>query len=227
MAKTFIIIPAYNESATIAPVIQDIRAADKEWQIVVVDDASEDNTAELARLSGAVVLRHLVNRGQGAALKTGTDYAIMNGAEIIVHFDADGQFVASEIKDVIAPIIAGQAGIVFGSRFLPALGGKKSSIPWFKKHVILGLAKIVNRVFLGINLTDPQSGFRAFSREAAEKLNWQQDKMAHCSEIMRLAFKNKLRAQEAPITIIYRNFGQRFSGGFKILEEFFLGVFTK
>ena len=222
MAKIFIIIPAYNESATIARVVKDIIAADNNWQIVVIDDCSTDNTAELAREAGAVILSHLINRGQGAALKTGTEYAIMNEADIIVHFDADGQFVAPEIKNVIEPIIAGRADIVFGSRFLE----KRSAVPWFKKYIILNLAKFINKIFLGINLSDPQAGFRAFSYEAARKLNWQQDRMAHCSEIMHLAFKNKLRVQEIPITIIYRDFGQRFSGGLMILKEFFLGIFT-
>jgi len=223
MAKISIIIPAYNESASLRQVIKSIADADASWQIVAVDDCSTDNTAKLAREAGVVVLSHVINRGQGAALKTGTDYAIISGAEIIVHFDADGQFVASEIKDIIAPIIAGRADIVFGSRFL----SKKSNVPWFKKRIILRLARLVNRIFLSVNLSDPQSGFRAFSRAAAEKLNWRQDRMAHCSEIMHLAFKNKLRAQEAPVTIIYRDFGQKFLGGVKILEEFFLGLFTK
>ena len=227
MAKIFIIIPAYNESASIASVIKDIKAANKEWQIVVVDDGSGDETAEFAESAGAVVLRHLINRGQGAALKTGTDYAIMNGAAVIVHFDADGQFLANEISDVIAPIISGQADIVFGSRFLSAPGGKKSNIPWFKKYVILKLARLINKIFLGVSLSDPQSGCRAFSRPAAKELNWQQDRMAHCSEIMQLAAKSGSRVKEVPITIIYHNFGQHFSSGLKILEEFFLGIFTR
>jgi len=80
---------------------------------------------------------------------------------------------------------------------------------------------------LGVSLSDPQAGCRAFSRAAAAKLDWQQDKMAHCSEIMQLAVKNDLRVTEVPVTIIYRSFGQRFSGGVKILEEFFLGIFTR
>ena len=227
MVKVFIIIPAYNESAAITSVIKDIRAASKEWQMVVVDDGSSDRTAELAETAGAVVLRHLVNRGQGAALKTGTEYAIMAGAEVVVHFDADGQFSAVDIPAVIAPLTAGEAQVVFGSRFLSAPGGKKSNIPWFKKHVILGLARLINKIFLGVSLSDPQTGCRAFSKEAAVKLNWQQDKMAHCSEIMRLAVKNNLRVREVPITVVYHSFGQHFSGGVKILEEFFLGIFTK
>ena len=222
MAKISIIIPAYNEVDTIRQVIADIRSESADYNIIVIDDGSTDITAALAANAGAVVLRHLVNRGQGAALKTGTDYAIMNGADVVVHFDADGQFLAGEIKDVVAPIITGEADIVFGSRFL----AKKSTMPWFKKHIILRLAKFVNRIFLGVNLSDPQSGFRAFSREAAKKLNWQQDRMAHCSEIMHLAFKNKLRVREVPMTIIYHNFGQRLHHGFKILGEFFLGIFT-
>jgi len=227
MTKIFIIIPAYNESNSILQVINAIKAVDNTWNIVVVDDCSDDNTVELIQQTDAIVLRHIINRGQGAALKTGTDYAIINGADIIVHFDADGQFVASEIQEVIAPVLNGEADIAFGSRFLSASGGKKSAVPWFKKHVILGLAKVVNQIFLGINLTDPQAGFRAFSGAAAKKINWQQDRMAHCSEIMQLAFKHKLRIREVPITVIYRTFGQKFSGGLKILEELFLGILTK
>ncbi|MFA6551837.1 MAG: glycosyltransferase family 2 protein [Patescibacteria group bacterium] len=222
MANIFIIIPAYNEAASIARVIRYVSAADKSWRIVVVDDCSTDDTVKLARTAGAVVLTHIINRGQGAALKTGTEYAIIKGADIIVHFDADGQFIANEIKNIITPIIDNKADIVFGSRFLT----QKSNVPWFKKYVILALARLINKIFLGVNLSDPQAGFRAMARSAAKKLNWRQDRMAHCSEIMHLASKNKLRAQEVPITIIYHDFGQRFSGGVRILKEFFLGIFT-
>jgi len=132
-----------------------------------------------------------------------------------VHFDADGQFMAQEIKDIIAPITAGEADVVFGSRFL----SKKSNIPRLKKYFILPLAKIVNRIFLGVNLTDPQSGFRAMTATAAKKIKIEQDGMAHCSEIMYKAFSNNFKVKEIPITVIYHNFGQRFSGGLKILKD--------
>ncbi len=221
--KVFIVIPAYNESATIARVIFDIRAVNSEYDIVVVDDKSQDNTIEIVENSEAVVLQHIINRGQGAALRTGTEYALQHGADVIVHFDADGQFLASEIQEVIQPILNNEVDVVFGSRFLD----KRSNIPWSKKNIIMPLARFVNRYFFGIKLIDPQSGFRAMSQTATQKINWQQDRMAHCSEIMRQVFSQKLRVCEVPITVVYKDFGQKFSGGLKILKDIIIGTFTK
>ncbi|PIR13221.1 hypothetical protein COV49_02910 [Candidatus Falkowbacteria bacterium CG11_big_fil_rev_8_21_14_0_20_39_10] len=219
--KIFCIIPAYNEEKTIIEVINKVKPHVNE--IVVVDDASVDNTYQIVKeLSSLVILKHLTNRGQGAALQTGNDYALMNGADIIVHFDADGQFVAEEIKDIIKPIVENQADIVFGSRFLE----KKSQIPWVKLNIIIPLARLANQLFLGVNLTDPQSGFRAMNRRAAKTIKINHDRMAHCSEIIHKAFKNNLRVKEIPITVIYRNFGQRFSGGLKIIKDLMLGKLT-
>ncbi len=198
-------------------------------EIVVVDDgsvesvetqdfASNDKTQNLASLR-VVVLRHIINRGQGAALQTGTRYALESGADIIVHFDADGQFAAEEIGDVVKPIIKGEADVVFGSRFL----SRQSDIPWFKKNIIIPLARLFNKIFLGVNLTDPQSGFRALSRDAARRINIEQDRMSHCSEILYKASSGGFKIKETPITVIYHDFGQRFSGGMKIIKELFLG----
>jgi len=223
MKKIFIIIPAYNEENNIIKVIDDVKNVNTDFQIVVVDDCSTDNTYQLANKSNIIALRHIVNRGQGAALKTGTEYAIMKGADIIVHFDADRQFLAGEIKDVVKSILNNQADIVFGSRFMD----KKSDIPWLKKNIIMPLARLVNKLFFKVTLSDPQAGFRAFSTNAYKKLEWQQDGMAHCSEIMHNAFRSDLRTKEVPITVIYRDFGQKFSGGFKILKDMFIGKFTR
>ncbi|MCK4554553.1 glycosyltransferase, partial [Candidatus Parcubacteria bacterium] len=140
------------------------------------------------------------------------------GADIIVHFDADGQFLASDIKSVVKPIKDGVADVVFGSRLL----NKQSDIPFVKKNIILPLAKLVNRIFFGIKMTDPQSGFRAMSAYAARQINSQQDRMAHCSEILYEVERAGFEIKEAPITVIYHNFGQRFADGFKILKDLFL-----
>jgi len=214
--KIFCIIPAYNEEKNINQVIAKVKPlVDK---IVIVDDGSTDKTRELAKTQGAKVLSHIINRGQGAALATGNQYALANGADIIIHFDADGQFLPEEIKDVIAPLQSGQADIVFGSRFL----GKESNMPKFKKYVIIPLAHLVNKIFIGETLTDPQSGFRALTRGGAKKIKIEQDGMAHNSEIISQAFSHKLRIKEVPITVIYHNFGQRLSGGFKIIKDLIL-----
>lgn len=219
--ETFCIIPAYNEENNIGKVLDGLLPLG--YELVVVDDCSSDRTYEAAQKNGVKVLRHIVNRGQGAALQTGMDYALMHGADVIVHFDADGQFLGEEIAQVIEPIVRGEADIVFGSRFLE----KKSDIPFFKKNVIMPLAKLVNKVFLKIDLTDPQSGFRAMSRKAAEQIRIEQNRMAHCSEILVKSFASGLRIKEVPITVIYHDFGQKFSGGIKILKELFLGSLLK
>jgi len=222
MDNIFIIIPAYNEADNIKQVIEDLKNADYQ-HIIVVDDESQDNTVEIAKHSKAVVLKHIINRGQGAALRTGTEYAIMKEAKVIVHFDADGQFQVNEIKDIIQPILNNEVDVVFGSRFLQ----KKSDMPALKKYLIMPLARFVNWWFFDIKLTDPQAGFRALSLDAAKQINWQQDRMAHCSEIMHQVFSQKLKYKEVPITVIYKDFGQKFSGGLKILKEIFIGSFTK
>lgn len=215
------VIPAFNEAETIAKVVNSVKPyAEK---IVVIDDCSNDKTGLLAENEGAFVLRHIINRGQGAALQTGDEYALLEGAEIIVHFDADGQFIAEEIKNIAKPIIQGEADAVFGSRFL----SKKSDIPFLKKNIIIPLARLINKIFLDINLTDPQSGFRALSAEVAKNMKIEHAGMAHCSEILNKVIKAKYRIKEVPITVIYNNFGQRFSGGIKILKELFIGALIK
>jgi len=214
--KIFVIIPAYNEEKNIVKVLKSVKPLVN--RVIVVDDGSSDKTAQLAEQQGVTVLRHLINRGQGAALQTGNQYALKKGGEIIVHFDADGQFLAEEIKDIVQPLEQGEADVVFGSRFLE----KKSEIPWFKEKIILPIGKIVNKLMIGVSLTDPQSGFRALSRRAVQNFNIENDGMAHCSEILYKVFKNNFKIKEVPITVIYHNFGQRFSGGIKIIKDLFL-----
>jgi glycosyltransferase involved in cell wall biosynthesis len=219
--KVFCIIPAYNEEKTIVDVINSVKP--KVDSIVVVDDGSTDNTYDLAKNQNVTVLRHLINRKQGAALQTGNEYAIKNGADVIVHFDADGQFLAKEIKDIVAPILNTECEIVLGSRFLE----KKSNIPLIKKFVIFPIARIINLLFIGIKLSDPQCGFRGMSRQAAQKIIIEQDDMAHCSEIIAKAHRNKFRIKEVPITVIYHDYGQKIGSGLKIIKDFFWGSLIK
>ena len=209
----FIIVPAHNEEKNIENVL--LKLTQNYNNIIVVDDASTDKTVQIVKNFPIVLLRHKINRGQGASLETGNQYAFDNGADIIVHFDADGQFLVEEIKDIIQPIIQKNYDIVLGSRFLE----KKSKMPWFKKHIIHYIARIINRIFFGIKLSDPQSGFRALSVKAAQKIKIEQDQMAHCNEILHKIFKYKLKIKEVPVTVIYNGFGQGFIGGLKILRD--------
>lgn len=218
--KVFCVIPAYNVSrhGQLPAVLEDVGKVVE--NIVVVNDGSDDTTGEIAEAGNVTVIHHPLNRGQGAALKTGTEYALAQGADIIIHFDADGQFHAADVEKLLKPLLTNDADVVFGSRFLDTT----SQLPWFKKAVIMPLARLVNRWFFNIRLTDPQSGFRAFNRRAAFLLDWQQDRMAHCNEILIAAHRQPLRIQEVPITVTYHEFGQKFSGGFKILRDLFLGA---
>ncbi len=227
-AKIFCIIPAYNEEAHIAEVIRGVKSLVD--RVVVVDDGSTDSTYDLAVREDVVVLRHLINRGQGAALETGDEYALAHGAGIVVHFDADGQFVAREIGDVVAPIIDGRCDVVFGSRFLD----KQSHVPVFKKIVIMPIARAVNNILIGRSLSDPQCGLRAFSRRAASAINIENDGMAHNSEIQEKTFKQGLAYMEIPVTVIYHGFGQKImggkgrkTGGLRILIDLLIGKLTK
>ncbi len=211
--KKICIIPAYNEAQHISEVINRVRPFVDE--IVVVDDHSKDETALLARQAGVTVLSHPINRGQGAALQTGNDYALLAGADIIIHFDADNQFQAEEIPELVKPIEDGNAEAVLGSRFM----GKESNLPTLKRQVIMPLARLINRLFFNIRLTDPQSGFRVLSRQAAEKIRIKNDGMAHCSEILHQLFSKNIKVVEVPITVVYHEFGQKFSGGIKIIKD--------
>ncbi|MHB8903845.1 MAG: glycosyltransferase family 2 protein [Patescibacteria group bacterium] len=219
--KIVCVIPAYNEEKNITKVVSDVMPYADE--VVVVDDYSRDNTSALAAGAGATVLRHIINRGQGAALQTGNEYALKNGADIIVHFDADDQFLAKEIPDMVKPIIEGRADIVFGSRFL----GKETNFPFSKKYIIMPLAQFFSRVFLGVKLSDPQNGFRALSRSAAENIIIDNRQMAHASEIQVKAFKQKLKIAEVPITVIYHHFGQKLSGGFIVIRDLIISKIIK
>ncbi|MDO8312999.1 MAG: glycosyltransferase family 2 protein, partial [Sideroxyarcus sp.] len=146
--KIIAVVPAYNEETRIEATIHD--AAPFVSAIVVVDDCSGDTTFVRARAAGAYLLRHLINRGQGAALQTGMDFAVQQlGADVVVHFDADGQMQGSEIPMMVAPIVAHEVDVTLGSRFL----GKAENIPLARK-LMLKAAIVFTFVTSGLWLTD-------------------------------------------------------------------------
>ena len=198
--KTFIVIPAYNEEKSIAKVIKDLKKGGYN-DIVVVDDGSKDNTYSAAEKAGADVLRHFINRGQGAALKTGVDYALMQRADMIVTFDADGQHLVSEIKRMTQPIVKGEVDVTLGSRFLDG----KTKLP-LKKRMVLKGAVFFMWLMYGIKLSDAHNGFRALSRKAAQKIEIKADRMEHASEIVEEIHKRRMRFREIPVTIKYTDY---------------------
>lgn len=215
------IVPAYNEEKIIATVITDLlREVDS---VVVVDDASSDNTVAVAQAAGAVVLQHELNRGQGAALETGQEYARSVGAEYVIHFDADGQFDVADIAPALQAMQEKEADILFGSRFLE----KRSNIPWSKQYIIFPLGKIVNKFFGSLPLSDVHNGFRILSQKALEHIQITQDRMAHATEIPVLAKYHNLRYIEFPITVTYHEYGQGGLGGVKVVKDLFTGKFIE
>ncbi|RMD51872.1 glycosyltransferase family 2 protein [Candidatus Parcubacteria bacterium] len=192
-----VVIPAYNEEKRVANVVDSVlKVADT---AIVVDDCSSDKTAEEAKKAGAIVLRHLINRGQGAALQTATDYALRElKADIVVHFDADGQMEAEEIKKIIQPIINGEADVVLGSRFI----GVAKDIP-ASRRLLLKAALLFTLIMTGIKVSDTHNGFRALSARAAENMRISLDRMAHASEILEMIKENELSYVEVPVTIKY------------------------
>ncbi|MDP2631809.1 MAG: glycosyltransferase family 2 protein [Candidatus Uhrbacteria bacterium] len=217
------VIPAYNEENRVHAAVADVaRFVDA---VIVIDDGSSDNTVSEAEKAGAYVLIHPVNRGQGAAIQTGTDYALdVLDADIIVHFDADGQMSGEDIKSIIQPIIEGSADVVLGSRFL----GLKSNMP-FGRLITNRLSWLFTLLVSGIKVTDAHNGFRAFGRHAAEEIRITLNRMAHASEILDQIKVRKLRYVERPVSIKYSSEtlakGQSFFNGFTVLKDYFKAKF--
>lgn len=215
--NTFIVVPAYNESRAITNVIKDLRNYGY-FNIVVIDDCSKDNTYDVVSTQNVMLLRHLANRGQGAALRTGIDFALKKNAKLIVTFDSDGQHKAEDIDDLILPIIKGKCDVSLGSRFLK----KKSNIALFRRIMLKG-AVVLMFFFYGAILTDAHNGLRALSRRSAQTIRIGSDDMAHASEIISEIKKHKIRYLEVPVTILYTDYslqkGQSMFNAFKILSK--------
>ena len=200
--KITTVIAAYNEVKIIAQVVRKVEKYSD--FVVVVDDGSTDNTSNAIKANNAVVLQHPFNMGQGAALQTGIDYAKKVNSEIVVTFDADGQFLASDIPRIVEHLIDKDFDVVLGSRFL----GKAINISLSRK-LLLKLGVIFTWIFSGIKLSDTHNGFRAFNKKALAKINIKQNRMTHASEILHQISRSKLKFTEVPITVKYFGAGQK------------------
>lgn len=221
----FVIIPAYNEDKIISKVVEEIKSSFPEYKIIVIDDGSIDNTFQQALLSSVIVISHLINRGQGAALATGITYALNNNADIAVTFDADGQHDISDLPKIIFPLISNEADVTLGTRF-----SANNKIPFLRK-IVLKLGIIFTWIFSGIKLTDVHNGFRGFNRRALEKIKLKQDRMAHSSEIIDEIKRNNLKFVEIPVKVNYTKYslskGQSAIDSFKIVKDLFIKKLNK
>ncbi len=213
-----VIIPVYNEAEVIESVIAGLK---KEFSnIICVDDGSSDDSRELIVKSGAHLVAHGANQGQGAALRTGIQRALKNPQfTYFVTFDADGQHRVQDAVKMLEFLRGNKADIVLGSRFL---GTEAEGLPW-SKRVVLKAAIIFSNVTTGLKLTDTHNGLRVFNRDVAAKLKLTCSGMAHASEIVYRVAENKFAYAELPVTITYSSYskskGQSVFNSFNILRE--------
>jgi glycosyltransferase involved in cell wall biosynthesis len=217
--RIYVVIPAFNEARTIAGVVAGVVSAG--YRVIVVDDGSRDRTYDVAAAAGAAaVLSHPVNLGQGAALQTGIAFALQQGADIVVTFDADGQHRTADVARLIAALHAHGADFALGSRFLGGAVNQPLS-----RRILLKLATLFTRLTTGLSVTDTHNGLRAMTRRGASAIRLRQNRMAHASEILHQIAESGLKFVEAPVTIEYSVYslqkGQSMGDALVILTDLF------
>lgn len=226
--KRFIVagMPMYNEEETIGTVVtMALRYVDA---VICVDDGSSDSSARIAEKCGAIVIRHRVNRGYGGALKSLFIKAKEINADALVVLDSDGQHETSDIPKLLEPIMSGQADFTIGSRFINGGGG--TDMPAYRR---LGIKVITaaSNLSSDLGIKDTQSGFRAFSRSAVERLRFDAEGMELSLEMLEDAHEKNLTIQEVPTIIRYdvpkgSNF-TAVSHGFTVLSWALLSLSQK
>ena len=200
--KIFIVVPAYNEGTVIEQVLEEIQAAG-DYSIIVIDDGSTDDTYRRASsVDGVVALRMKINRGKGAATKTGIVAALRLGADIVITLDGDGQHDPRDIEQLVKPITEDKIDVVLGTR-----RKKKGEMPLVK----IAANKIGNTVtwlLYGLHVSDSQSGFRAYSRYAANVIDTKADKYEYDSKVIREINNNRLSYVEVPIQVRYTEYSK-------------------
>lgn len=224
-ADVWVVVPLYNEQGVIADVVRQARAVFA--NVVCVDDGSRDDSAARAEAAGAVVVRHPVNLGQGAALQTGFDFALSDPAmRFVVTFDADGQHRVADVEAMLSRIRLGGVQAVFGSRFRGQID--RPGQAGLLKKIVLRSAVAYTNLTTGVRLTDAHNGLRVLERRVVERLHITQNRMAHASEIVAqvgaMSFAGqKARVAEEPVRILYTDYsrakGQSLWNSVNILAE--------
>ena len=222
--RIWIVITAYQEAQTVGQVV--CNSLPQSPYVIVVDDGSEDETAQRALEAGAHVVRHTFNLGQGAALQTGITFALSEGADLIVTMDADGQHDPSDIAYMVAELEAAGADVALGDRF----SGRVIGITW-RRRIILKCAWFLIRMTSGRAISDSQIGLRLFSADAAIKLTITQNRMAYASELINQITRLKLKIIEIPVSVTYTNYsirkGQSGFNSINILIDLIVGRLVK
>jgi glycosyltransferase involved in cell wall biosynthesis len=224
------IVPAYNEERNIGRVVGELLAFDPSLDVVVISDGSVDRTAESAESAGARVLRLPFNLGIGGAVQTGFRYAWENGYELAVRCDGDGQHIPAELTKVIEPVLAGEADIAVGSRFVAGDGYRSSAS---RRIGIRLLAAIVSAIARQ-RVTDTTSGFQALNRRALELFAADYPHDYPEVEGMVMTIKHRLRLVEVPVLMREREHGRSSITALrsvyymaKVLTALFIGLFRR
>lgn len=203
-ARTCCIVPIYNEATVIEDCIADLRTIFS--NILVIDDGSTDDSASKAKRSGAQVIRHTLNVGQGLAISTGFKWVQgQNKFKNIVTFDGDGQHIAHDALRLVEELENSSLDIVFGSRFL---GYEKSNTPAIKRIILKIVTKITN-ILTGIKLSDAHNGLRALTVEASKVVELTQAGMAHASQMISLTRQANLKYHEIPVNVLYTSYSRK------------------
>ena len=224
------IVPAYNEEGSIGRVIDEIRAFDPGFEVVVVDDGSVDRTAEVAAGTGARVLSLPYNLGIGGSVQTAFRFALENGFELAVRLDGDGQHDAAHLGALIAPVLDGEADIAVGSRYLGDGGYRQSAHRQLGNRVLAGAASLVARE----RVTDPSSGFQALNERAIVLFANDYPHEFPEVEATVLVAKHRLQRVEVPAAMRERLAGSSSHGVLKstyflakVLLALFVAVFRR
>jgi glycosyltransferase involved in cell wall biosynthesis len=224
------IVPAFNEEQNIGRVLDELRSFDDGLDVVVVSDGSHDRTADVARSRGAYVVQLPFNLGIGGAVQTGFRFAHENGYELAVRCDGDGQHDPAELPKVLAPVLAGDADIVVGSRFA-AGGGYRSSAT---RRVGIRLLAIVVSAIARQRVTDTTSGFQALNRKALGLFAADYPHDYPEVEGIVMTVKHRLRLQEVPVRMREREHGTSSITALKsiyymtkVLLALFVGLFRR
>lgn len=213
--NALVIVPAYNEAQAIEEVLA---AIPEQFTCIVINDGSTDATGAIAEASGHTVVHHAVNRGLGAALRTGFAYASENGYDAVVTLDADGQHSPAEIQSLLERISDNSADIVIGSRVQESMPAIRQS---YNK-----IGALVTAALFGSPLVDTQSGYRALSRAAIDAMQLTSSRMEISSEIVAEAHRLRLRIVEVPINVRYTKYsmskGQSLVEGIRTAWRLFL-----
>ncbi len=222
--QTYIVIPAKDEAMRIEAVLKSIKKLDRPYPIVVVDDASSDNTAHIAKRYTRHIVRHKINLGPGGATRTGIEFALFAGAKNIVIIDADGQHSPSEIPTLLDSLARNRYDLVIGSRFM----GSEEDVPRIRR-IYNGIGNRISRFVTNVDVTDSQSGFRAMTSDFASQNPIEWNGFEFCIEMIRKAKQNGHRIGEVPISVKYTKEtlqkGQSMISGLRMLARMIVQTF--